>query len=342
MSRLSDTRQRTREAAAHLVANGKRPHELTVDLIYAEIQQGSRTTINSELKAWKDERAKADALGADLPPPIADSMRSLWVAAVEHGEQVFAQRRGELEAELEAAAARESTATAARDAAEASARELAQQIDTLREQATGLQGRLSSETAARNEALGQVQTLQDQLTVVRTDAARQLETVRQEQDRQASEFQQAIAERDAAFRAELDTATQRLESAQAHMLQQIDDARQAQRRAENLAGKLQQHNDQLQSDLTELRMQWGLQARELNERSAALQTASTEKAVLAADREALATELATSRGRLDGIQGAVRAAEARALSAEAQLSAAVSERTQERSLRKKAGGKSAV
>ena len=75
MSRVSDTRQRTREAAAALVADGRRPHELTVDLIYAAIQQGSRTTINDELKLWKDERAKVDALGADLPPAIADAMR---------------------------------------------------------------------------------------------------------------------------------------------------------------------------------------------------------------------------------------------------------------------------
>jgi hypothetical protein len=45
-----------------------------------------------------------------------------------------------------------------------------------------------------------------------------LEVIRQEQEKQAGEFQQAIAARDATFRAQLDTATQRLESAQAHML----------------------------------------------------------------------------------------------------------------------------
>ncbi|MEY2159704.1 MULTISPECIES: hypothetical protein [unclassified Rhodanobacter] len=38
MSRVSDTRQRTREAAAQLVAGGKRSHEITVDQIYAAIQ----------------------------------------------------------------------------------------------------------------------------------------------------------------------------------------------------------------------------------------------------------------------------------------------------------------
>ena len=59
MSRVSDTRLRTREAATHLVTTGRRAHDLTVDLIYAEIKQGSRTTINDELKLWKDEQAKA-------------------------------------------------------------------------------------------------------------------------------------------------------------------------------------------------------------------------------------------------------------------------------------------
>jgi hypothetical protein len=67
--------------------------------------------------------------------------------------------------------------------------------------------------------------LQQELTALCVESARQLEAIRQEQERQTSEFQRAIAARDASFRAELGTATQRLESAQAHMLQEIDDGR---------------------------------------------------------------------------------------------------------------------
>src|SRR3546814_3518157 len=100
MRLFSDTRQRTREAAAQLVAGAKRPHEITVDQIYAVIQQGSRTTINDELKLWKDERTKIDALSADLPPAVADAMRSLWVAAVEQGERAFTEQREAMEAEM--------------------------------------------------------------------------------------------------------------------------------------------------------------------------------------------------------------------------------------------------
>jgi len=106
MSRVSDTRLRTREAAARLVATGRRPHELTVDSIYAEIKQGSRTTINDELKLWKEEQAKADALTAALPPAVANAMINIWAVAVEHGEKVFDQHRDELETQLTQATAR--------------------------------------------------------------------------------------------------------------------------------------------------------------------------------------------------------------------------------------------
>src|SRR3546814_14582649 len=116
MSRVSDTRQRTREAAAQLVAGAKRPHEITVDQIYAVIQQGSRTTINDELKLWKDERTKIDALSADLPPAVADAMRPLWVAAVEQGERAFTEQRAAMEAELSSIQADTDVSTASPEA----------------------------------------------------------------------------------------------------------------------------------------------------------------------------------------------------------------------------------
>ena len=100
MSRVSDTRLRTREAATHLVTTGRRAHDLTVDLIYAEIKQGSRTTINDELKLWKDEQAKADALTAALPPAVANAMLNMWALAVEHGEKVFDRSLEDVETQL--------------------------------------------------------------------------------------------------------------------------------------------------------------------------------------------------------------------------------------------------
>jgi chromosome segregation ATPase len=322
MGRSSDTRQRTREAAADLVAQGHRPYEITVDLIYAEIQQGSRTTINDELKLWKEEKAQADALEADLPPVIADSMRSLWVLAVAHGERMFEQRRAELEAQLATVHEHLATAESTRQQLEATQERLSQQVSTLGEQLAEVRQQLGVETAAKNEALSHAHALQQELTAVRLDSARQLESVRREQEKQATDFQQAITARDAAFRAELDTATQRLESAQAHMLQQIDDARQGQRRAETHAAKTQQQRDQLQSEITELRMQLSVQAHELKERTAALEAATHQATQCSAERQALMTELAGSRGRLEGIETSVRALEARAVTAETRLAEA--------------------
>jgi chromosome segregation ATPase len=322
MSRTSDTRQRTREAAADLVAQGRHPHQVTVDLIYAEIQQGSRTTINDELKQWKEGKAQADALGAELPPVVADSMRSLWVVAVEHGERVFEQRRAELEAQLGAVGEQLAVVETAREQADATNGLLKQQIATSAQQLTELRQQLTAETTAKNEAASHAQALQQELNAVRLGSARQLEAIRQEQERQANEFQQAIADRDATFRAQLDTATQRLESAQAHMLQQIDDARQGQRRAESQAAKIQQQRDQLQSEFTELRMQLSLQTRELKDRSIALEAATEHTARSAAEKQALVTDLASARGRLEGIESTVRSLEARAVAAETRMAEA--------------------
>jgi hypothetical protein len=62
------------------------------------------------------------------------------------------------------------------------------------------------------------------------------------------------------------------------MVQQTDDARQSQRRAESQTAKLRQQRDQLQNEITELRMQVNLQARELKERSTALAAATEHTA----------------------------------------------------------------
>ena len=327
MGRTSDTRQRTREAAAELVIQGHRPHAITVDLIYAAIGQGSRTTINDELKLWKDEKARAEALEADLPPMVADGMRALWVVAVEHAERVFEERRSDLESQLGKAQEELSTVQAvyqrAQAASELTERLLREQISTLNQQLTDIREQLSTETAVKNDALGHAHALGEELSALRRESAQQLESVRQEQEKHVAAFQEAITARDAAFRAELATATERLESAQAQMLQQIDNARQWQRRAETQAAQLQQQRDQLQGELAELKMQFGVQAHELKQRSAALDQATAAATRWVAERQTLMTDLANSRGRIEGIEHTARSLEARAVAAETRLAEAV-------------------
>lgn len=315
MSRVSDTRQRTREAAAALVTGGKRPHELTVDLIYAAIQQGSRTTINDELKLWKDERAKADALGADLPPSIAEAMRSLWVAAVEQGEQVFGEHRQALESELTALQRAHDDVIAERDAAQVVVQQLQHEVGELREQSTQTQQQLARETEAKRDALGLVHALQHEVVAVRADMAQQLDAARYNHDRLTTEFQATIAARDAAFQAERDKANERVETAQARMLQETDAAREGARQAEQQMVKLRQRSEEQQASLTELRLDIARHRRELAENEARLATLDG----ITTERDQLALELATMRGQITGLATALQSTEARAVAAETQL-----------------------
>lgn len=183
MSRISDTSFRTREAAARLVAAGRLPHEITVDLIYAEIRQGSRTTINDELKLWKDEQARIDALSAALPPAVANAMLSVWALAVEHGEQVFAQRGEELEAEATSAAVRAESLVTANAGLHAEAH-------TLRVQFEDQQTRLAS--ALANLARAQAE---------RDAATRQSEAATAERDTLRAQSEQALRDAQCAVRA---------------------------------------------------------------------------------------------------------------------------------------------
>lgn len=315
MSRVSDTRQRTREAAAQLVAGGKRPHEITVDQIYAAIQQGSRTTINDELKQWKDERTKADALGADLPVVVVDAMRALWVAAVEQGEAVFAEQRSALEIALADTEERQAAISQEREEALTKSTALTEQCEALRLQIAALQVRLETEVTAKHQALQDGQALQQKLNALQTDTAEQIERIRQAQTAQAEEFQATIATRDAAFQIEREKANERLEVAQARMLQEIDAAREGRRRAESQLTKTRERLEHQQVSLAELRLDAGRHQRELANRDARLEAL----AATVADRDRMAIELAAVRGELEGLRAAMHSLEARATAAETRL-----------------------
>ncbi|KZC22657.1 integrase [Rhodanobacter thiooxydans] len=333
MSRVSDTRQRTREAAVQLVAGGKRPHEITVDLVYAAIQQGSRTTINDELKQWKDERTKADALGADLPAAIADAMRTLWVTAVEQGEVVFAEQRGALETALAHAEQQQATISQERDSVLATSRALTEECEALRQQIGTLQAQVASEVASKNQALQDGRALQQKLIALQAETAEQIERIRETQGAQAEEFQAAIASRDTAFQAERDKANERLEVAQARMLQEIDAAREGQRRAESQLTKARERLEQQQASLAELRLDAGRHRRELAERDNRLETL----AKIVTDRDRTVVELATARGQLEGMATAMQSLETRATTAESRITDLLAERVPLATARNKRG-----
>jgi plasmid replication DNA-binding protein KfrA len=132
---------------------------------------------DDELKLWKEEKTQADALGAELPPVVADTMRSLWVVAVEHGERAFEKRRAELEAQLATAREQLATAAAACEQIHASNDLMKQQIAALGQQLTELREQLATELRAKNEAVSQSHALQQEVTAVRLESARQLDSL---------------------------------------------------------------------------------------------------------------------------------------------------------------------
>lgn len=311
MSRISDTRLRTREAAVRLVAAGRRPHELTVDLIYAEIRQGSRTTINDELKLWKDEQARIDALSAALPPAVANSMLSVWALAVEHGEQVFAQRGEELEGEAAAAATRAESLVAANAALQAEAYALRAQLGESEAHVVSALAELARAQADRDLRTKQVDAATAELTALRTESAQSLRDAQQTHSRELEALRTTMTGREVTLRAEVDQATARLESVQKHIMAQADDARNALRRAEAAVAKTQLRNEQLTGEVQRLTADAAEQRRLAGRYEQQLTGAIDEARVLRQERDTLVRQVALLQGQLQAQTAATPARAAR-------------------------------
>jgi chromosome segregation ATPase len=327
MSRVSDTRIRTREAAARLIAAGRRPHELTVDLIYAEIRQGSRTTINDELKLWKDEQAKTAALSEALPPAVANAMMATWAVAVEHGEKVFEQRRDDVENELAVALQRVQTV----------------ETDLAREQerAAGLQAQLASRQteiealrdegtrmrAAAEASQMRIQALEHQVESTQAEADQRLAAANTAHQQQRADLQEAMATQEQVFRSEIDRATERLEGVQRHVMLQVADAREGTKRAEALLAKAQQKNDGLSTEAQHLRTHLIAQT-QLNEKTQADRASASQVAEqMRTERETLIQQLAMLTGKIEAQTGQIASLEHRAIGAETRLEQALKQPT---------------
>ncbi|TXC82395.1 DNA-binding protein [Paraburkholderia azotifigens] len=298
MSRVSDTRLRTRETAARLVASGRPSHEITVDLIYAEIRQGSRTTINDELKLWKDEQARNDALSAALPPAVADAMLSLWALAVVQGEQVFARRSEEIEMEAATATTQIASLETANAALQAEMRSLRVQADEQHARLAAVLTDLAQAQSGRDAALRQAEAAiadrdaasarsEQALRETRLTHIRELETLRLEH-----------MEHEAALRAEVIQATSRLEAVQKHVMLQTEDARESQRRAESVLSEIRKRNERLVGDVERTSAD-AAEQRRLAERHEKLLDRVTEEAhQLRLERDTLAQQMALLHGQM--------------------------------------------
>ncbi|WP_028215218.1 DNA-binding protein [Paraburkholderia mimosarum] len=298
MSRISDTRIRVRETAARLVATGRRPHELTVDLIYAEIRQGSRTTINDELKLWKDEQARNDALAAALPAPVADAMRSLWALAVEQGELVFAARGEELEREAADATTRAESLATAHAALEAQVQALRMQLEQRDGQFAAVTARLAQAQTERDVALQTAQSTAADREAVRTAAQETLHTAQATHARELEGLRAEHTEREAALRAQIDQAAARLESVQKHVMLQTEQARDAQRRAETALARVQQRNEQLVGEVQRVSAEAAEQRRLADRHEKQTAIAIDEARELRRERDTLAQQVASLQGQI--------------------------------------------
>jgi chromosome segregation ATPase len=298
MSRISDTRLLTRQAAARLVAAGRLPHELTVDLIYAEIRQGSRTTINDELKLWKDEQARIDALSAALPPAVANAMLSVWALAVEHGEQVFAQRGEELETEASSAAIRAESLVTANAGLQAEAHTLRVQLEDHQTRLASALADLARAQAERDAATRQSEAATIERDTLRAQSEQALRDARSAHARELEGLLAARAEHESTLRAEVDQATTRLESVQKRVMMQADEAREAQRRAEAALSKTQQRNEQLVGDVQHLSAEAAEQRRLAERHEKQLASVMDEARELRRERDALAQQVASLQGQI--------------------------------------------
>ncbi len=319
MSRISDTRLRTREAAARLMAAGRRPYELTVDLIYAEIKQGSRTTINDELKLWKDEQTRVDALTAALPPAVANAMINIWAVALEYGEKVFDQHREEVETQLV-------QATTCIESLQSDKDHLAQKIEGLQTDVARGQSDLDSsrellahERTNKDAAVSRANALEQQLESTKADAALAISTLKAEQQQRIEELQATISSQERSFRQEIDKATERLEGVQKHVMLQVTEAREAQKRAEAQLSKACQKNEQLLAEAQEIRHQIGSLTQTSERAQTDLARAHDEMNRLQSGREALVQQIATATGKLGALGEQIESLERRAVGAETRL-----------------------
>lgn len=247
--RSSDTRARVREVADRFVADGVSVRDITIDSIYAEIRQGSRTTINDELRAWRRERALIDAQVTAIPGPVLSAAEALWSAASQAAEVALHDRRQEVEEQavavqerlqsLEGQVASEQQRSAALEA-QVAAQEAV--IGTLRQD-------LAEARTAADTARAQAEMLTNQMETLRADGEHQLSQQRADYESRITALTEAAAEKDAAYRAEIEKAHARLEGVQNHMLQQIAEARDLAKKAEASLAKAQQRNDELAAHL---------------------------------------------------------------------------------------------
>jgi chromosome segregation ATPase len=319
MSRISDTRFRTREAAARLVSAGRQTHEVTVDLIYAEIRQGSRTTINDELKLWKDEQTKVDALRAALPRPVADAMLTAWATAVEHGEKAFVRRSEEIEQELTQAQSRTEQLQGKVTDLQKENEALQGEIDQSRAELSSSRQECSSERSAREAAQAQLDILRKEVEAAREGAEKIVLEMRLECQSKVEALREKLSGEEEKFRTEMTHATEQLETIRKQVLEQVAVAQKSKEETEFRLEIIGKENERLNDEVQKLRTGLALQSKLCDQLTDANAKHESNLERLSVERDLTIRDLAEAAGRQVAQTEQIKSLERRALSAELRL-----------------------
>jgi chromosome segregation ATPase len=299
MGRISDTRFRTREAAARLRATGRRTDELTVDLIYAEIRQGSRTTINDELKLWKDEQAKVDALSEALPPAVANAMMAAWVVAVEHGEKAFEARRQESESQLSAALEREREAERSSSALRHQNNELTEQLHLRTTELETLRHELLTERGIRVAGETRIATLELELQTIQAEKENAIASIRSQYDTQVAKLESKLSDQEQLYHTYLEQIRQGFEIIRDQMVHQVAETRDNQKQVEGRLAAANEKNEEFLRNLRDIELKLAQESQLKQTALRGLDTITAEIAKLRSERDSLIQQLASAAGRLE-------------------------------------------
>lgn len=301
---------------------GSRPQR-TLSVLCDPFSETPPTTINDELKLWKDEQAKAEALTAALPPAVANAMINVWAIAVEHGEKVFDQHREEAESQLAQANAQIEALESEKNGQDQRIQGLQADIVRGQTELNSLSEALAGKRTAKDAAIAKSKALEQQIASTKADAEQALITLKSEHRQRIEELQAIIASQESSFRLEINKATERLEGVQKHVMLQVTEAREAQKRAESQLSKANQKNEQLLAEALQIGRQITLLTQTVERAQADFTQAQGDIKKLQSEREGLIQQVATASGKLGAVGDQIESLERRAIGAETRLEEAL-------------------
>ena len=323
------TRQLTTKTALELRASGMPLEKITVDLILDTIRQGSRTTINDELRKFKEKQSKLDAVSTGLPPEVTNATRELWALAVSLGEKVFQEQKMALEAEITALQARETALVAELSTEKQYSAELRAENASRITENNQLREDLAATRSVADSAIARNQALEEQLSTQKSESTQRESALQAEHRRREFDLHEQIAASKKSHQEELSKTMGRLESVQQHVLMQVEEARANTRRVEAALAKETQRTGELNGELQALRERNTSLQNRIDNDQALLANADSNLKGLQSEREQLIKDVASLTARLESSREVSKSLEERVALAESRLHKTTGEKKDE-------------